>query len=465
MASSRKVFVFGLDCAAPKLVFDRFREDLPNINKLISSGQFGELTSTLPPITVPAWAAMMSSKDPGQLGIYGFRNRADYSYDNLSIVFSRNVKEPLIWDILGQKKKKSVVLGFPPSYPVRPLNGWAISCFLTPSAKSEYAYPPELKKELEEQVGPYIPDVMNFRTDNKDDLLKQIYEMADNHYEYAKYLLKNKDWDFFSMVEMSIDRVHHGFWKFCNPDHPKYEPNNPYETVLKDLYVYTDKKLGELMECLDDNTSILVVSDHGAKTMVGGICINEWLIQEGYLTLEKKPEKIQKISDLGVKWDQTRAWGEGGYYARIFLNVKGREPEGAIESADYKTVRSELKEKLENMKDHEGNHMGTKVYFPEEIYKDVKNIAPDLIVLFGNLTWRSVGTVGYGSIYTFANDTGPDDANHAMEGMYVLSGKGCDGGASGGKYKEREIYDIAPTILDQFGLEAPDDYIGTAIQK
>ena len=70
--------VIGLDCAAPELVFDRWLDDLPNLKSLYQSGLHGLLRSCDPPITVPAWSVMMSSKSPGRLGVYGFRNRADY---------------------------------------------------------------------------------------------------------------------------------------------------------------------------------------------------------------------------------------------------------------------------------------------------------------------------------------------------------------------------------------------------
>ncbi|MEK7282548.1 MAG: alkaline phosphatase family protein, partial [Acidobacteriota bacterium] len=80
-----KVAVIGLDCAAPRLVFERFRDHLPNLKSLMEGGCYGPLLSTHPPITVPAWACMMRSQDPGQLGIYGFRNRKDHSYDGLSM--------------------------------------------------------------------------------------------------------------------------------------------------------------------------------------------------------------------------------------------------------------------------------------------------------------------------------------------------------------------------------------------
>ena len=80
----RKVVVIGLDCATPQLLFDRYRGQLPNLERLMARGTWGRLRSCDPPITVPAWSVMMSSKDPGTLGIYGFRNRCDYSYDKMA---------------------------------------------------------------------------------------------------------------------------------------------------------------------------------------------------------------------------------------------------------------------------------------------------------------------------------------------------------------------------------------------
>ena len=108
-----KVVVIGLDCAEPSLVFDRFRGRLPNLERLMARGVSGRLQSCDPPITVPAWSSMLSSKDPGTLGIYGFRNRLDYSYEKLSFATSAAVREPRVWDYLGQAGKRVILLGIP----------------------------------------------------------------------------------------------------------------------------------------------------------------------------------------------------------------------------------------------------------------------------------------------------------------------------------------------------------------
>jgi predicted AlkP superfamily phosphohydrolase/phosphomutase len=326
---ARRVLVVGLDCAAPQLVFDRWQGELPTIEALMARGTWGVLRSCDPPITVPAWSSMTSSRSPGALGFYGFRNRRDHSYDALAFADSRAVREPRVWDLLSARGRPVIVLGVPQTYPVSRVNGVMVSCFLTPdTTTSQYTYPAELKGEIEALVGRYMVDVENFRTDEKDRLVAEIEEMTEKRFRVAEHLLETRPWDLFFMVEMGTDRIHHGFWRFGDPEHRLYEPGNPYERAMLDYYRSVDEKLARLLRSADDETAVLVVSDHGAKRMDGGICVNEWLRREGYLVLHDEPEEPARLTPEMVDWSRTIAWGEGGYYCRLFLNVAGREPGG-----------------------------------------------------------------------------------------------------------------------------------------
>jgi len=146
-----------------------------------------------------------------------------------------------------------------------------------------------------------------------------------------------------------------------------------------------------------------------------------------------------------VDWRNTTAWGEGGYYSRIFLNVKDREPQGIIPAGDYEKVRDELISKLEALGDENGNPIGTRIFKPQDIYPVCKGIPPDLIVYFGDLSWRSVGSVGLKSIHSFENDTGPDDANHSQYGIFAMYNPG---NKATGNIKNAHITDCASTILN-----------------
>jgi hypothetical protein len=155
----RKVMVIGLDCADPELVFGPWLADLPNIKRVLDAGVHGKLRSITPPITVPAWMCMMTSRDPGELGIYGFRNRSEYGYDKLSVANSASIKEPTVWDVLSREGKDSIIIGVPPTYPVKPLRGSLISCFLTPGSQSQFTYPHDLRPEVQRLVGDYMVDL------------------------------------------------------------------------------------------------------------------------------------------------------------------------------------------------------------------------------------------------------------------------------------------------------------------
>lgn len=459
-----KVLVIGMDCFTPQLVFDQYRERLPNLKNLMKTGYWGNLRSSDPPITVPAWTCMMTSKDPGQLGFYGFRNRKDHSYEALYFANSLAVREPTIWNLLSRNRMDSVLIGIPQTYPTKPLRGNLVTGFLAPDTRSDYTYPQELKAEVEKAADGYIIDVKDFRTENKDWLREQVYEMTEKRFRVVHHLLETKPWDFFMFVEMGPDRLHHGFWRYCDAGHRLYEPGNPYENVLLDYYTFLDEKIGKLLAEVDfGNTAVFVVSDHGAKGMQGGICVNEWLSQEGYLRLKKAPEKVGRLRMEDIDWRGTKVWGEGGYYSRLFFNVEGREPQGVIPTADYERMRSEIIEKLEALGDETGKPIRTRVHRPEDLYRTTRNVPPDLIAYFGDLDWRSVGSVGTGCLHTFENDTGPDDANHDYNGLFILADPRIAESERGRELQGISLYDVAPTVLDCLGLKVPADMLGARI--
>jgi predicted AlkP superfamily phosphohydrolase/phosphomutase len=455
-----RALVIGLDCAAPQLVFDRWLDDLPTIRGLTERGRYGVLRSCDPPITVPAWSVMTSSRSPGALGFYGFRNRKDHSYDAMAFADSRSVTVPRVWDLLSAKGRPVIVLGVPQTYPVSQVHGVMVSCFLTPDTNRQYTYPASVKQEIEGLVGEYMVDVPNFRSEDKAQILRDIETMTERRFRVAEHLLATRPWDLFFMVEMGTDRIHHAFWRYFDPEHRLYEPGNEFESAMLDYYKGVDEKLGRLLAAAaGDDTAVLVLSDHGAKRIDGGICVNEWLRREGYLTLREEPAEPTALKPDLIDWSRTVAWGEGGYYCRLFLNVAGREPEGQVAPEDYERVRTEIKEKLEALGDENGRPIGTVAHRPEELYAERNGVVPDLMVYFGDLYWRSIGQVGTGTVHVFENDTGPDDANHAHEGLYVLVADGVEPGRG----EERQIVDVAPTLLRLLGEPVPTEMEGASL--
>jgi predicted AlkP superfamily phosphohydrolase/phosphomutase len=394
---------------------------------------------------------MMTGKNPGELAIYGFKHRKGHSYTDGYIVNSTSVKDRTVWDVLSDKGRRSIILGVPPGYPPKHVtNAQTVSCFLTPSADSPFTFPEELKDEVIQAAGgKYIFDV-TFRTENRDDVKKQLFEMTEKRFDVAEYLAKNKPWDLFMVHEIGFDRLHHAFWKFFDPTHPKYVKASQYEKIDEEYYQLVDRRIGRLLQIFGEDCTTFIVSDHGSKAMHGAFCINQWLEQQGYLAFKTRPTTPTDLEKVEIDWSRTKAWGWGGYYARIFLNIKGREKEGIIEASEFDKEKKILTEKILGIADDGGRRMENSVFEPEKLYGVARGDSPDLMVYFDDLRWRSAGSVGHPSLYLFENDTGPDDSVHSMDGIFLMHNPRRNLGAR--ELKGADVKDMASTLLTVLGI-------------
>ena len=302
-----KVFLFGIDGAEPDLIFNQWREDLPNINRLMSSGSFARMKSTIPPTTIIAWNAMISGKDASELGVFSYTYKD--SEGKTQLVSSKNIQSKLLWDILGEHNKRTIALYVPLSYPVKPIHGLMVSDFLTPSIDAECTFPLSLKEKIKKLGSTDIFfDVAVGLAGHKglhlDHLAQKTKEMTEMQIRLVKDLAENESWDFFMTVMIGSDRLQHMAWRHFDPTHRRFIPDSPHKNTLKEYYIYLDGKLGEILSLLDKETTIIVASDHGMVKQEGKININYWLMEKRYLFLTEDfkqeievPEGIEIILD------------------------------------------------------------------------------------------------------------------------------------------------------------------------
>lgn len=462
----QKVIVIGLDCATPQLVFDAYKKDLPNISRLMEQGTWGELKSTVPPITVPAWAAMTTGKDAGELGIYGFRSRtAGSDYGAMDIAHAGMVKERRVWDILGDAGKKVGMLGVPQTYPItKPVNGMMVTSFLTPSTEAEFTYPKELREEILAAAAPddYMFDFANRSSDEPpENILKEIYKMTNQRQKIFLDWVNNKEWDFLMMVEMGVDRIHHYLWQYMDPTHKDYVPGNPYEQQIRDYYKHIDTWIGEVQAAAPKDTIFYVVSDHGAKRMEGMFVMNQWLADNGYLTFKTKPETPTAIEQCEVDWSKTKAWCWGGFYGRLFVNVEGREPQGVVPAEELDEFLENLRCELRGVKGPKGESLEHKIVLPHEVYTTMNGDTPDMLIFWGDLYWKIAGTVGYTGWYIDHDDRGTDYGVHDWNGIFIKYNPQARGR---GKQEGLDILDMTPTLLHDFGMPVPSELKGKIIE-
>ena len=462
MGSRRRLLIIGLDSASPEYLFGRCLPVMPNFRALLAGARFGPLRTTDPPISLPAWAVLFTGVDPGSLGMYGFRHRLNHSYDKNYGPSSDRLPVPTIWTLLSERGRRVCSIAMPPGYPAPPLNGVSISDFLTPPGAPDWTYPRELASEITRRHGRYRFDV-TFRATERDRLYRDLVEMTETRFAVAEELYERERWDVFAIHEVGTDRLHHAYTKSFDPSHPAYVPGNPLEHVLLDYYALLDRSLGRLLAHVDAETVVVVCSDHGSMPMLGGFCINQWLVEEGYLVLRGPvPAAGTPLEKAEVDWARTRVWGAGGYYARLFFNIQGREPQGALRPEEVPTLEQELRARLATLRTTEGRPMVTRVLRPSETYRMVRGDPPDLMLYFDELRWRSAGTLGHPTLYLKENDTGPDDAVHSMEGVLLVRDPAHPGG---GALPRQEAVDLAPTLLALLDEPIPDHIQGRPIPE
>jgi len=486
-----RVLVIGIDGAPPDLVFKWAEEGcLPNIKKLMGSGSYGRLRSTIPPHSGPAWTSFMTGVNPGKHGIYDFyRFRQDSrNVDGIEVVTTADRKKKTLWRILSEHGKKVGVINVPQTYPVERVNGFIVSGFLTPGEHVEFTYPKELKKELLSRFNYSInlSDAVYNDAENKDMFIREVLEITDKRWRTTKYLMIKYDWDFFMTVFTESDRIQHFFWKYMDRNHPAYEENERYGNFIKDYYKTLDKYIGDIVKTAGEDTITIIMSDHGQTGNYKTFNVNDFLIQIGMLKLKKSknvktafisregirdlilrlgleniknrlpqklkdtvkrrlPSKLNRISNCD--WSGTKAFSFG-FGGGIFINLKDRQPYGIVTAEEYDTIVELIKNELKNVHDPEnGTPIVEKIYRKEELYSGpYLSDAPDLVFVLKNGYTPSTYIQGT----TFSTVKYGRSGNHSPYGIIICSGPGISHAQI-----EARIVDIAPTILHMFGLPVP----------
>jgi hypothetical protein len=256
------------------------------------------------------------------------------------------------------------------------------------------------------------------------------------------------------------DRIQHMFMRYDDEGHPaaadiSEEENARYAAVIDDTYRRMDEMVGRVMEQVDHadpNTLLAVISDHGFRTFRYGVNLNNWLRDNGYLVLEEGREEAGPWLE-GVDWSRTRAFalGLGG----VFLNVRGRERDGIVEPEEIDSLAAELAGKLTGLRDPERDMLVVReAYTASALYQGpYASEAPDIIVGYAD-SWRVSWDGARGLIggETFTENTRAWSGDHCIDPELVpgvlITNQPLDA-------REAAISDIAPTVLDLFGVNAP----------
>jgi predicted AlkP superfamily phosphohydrolase/phosphomutase len=465
-----KVFVLGLDGAPPELIFEIWKDELPNINSLMKEGTHARLASTIPPSTIVAWSTFCSGQPPGNTGVYSYTKRINFNYKADKLISSQDISCEMIWDILAKHNKKSIVFHIPLTYPVKKINGIMLSDFLTPELNDSAIYPKEVKDEITQLFGSkYMFDVdvglASYKSMGKEELIEKIFRMTDMNFKLINHFIDTKEWDLFIIDIIGTDRIEHTFFRYFDKTHRNYTAGNEFEQQVLDYFKFIDTQVGKLkkkFEASQEDITFIVASDHGMAKMDGRINLNDWLINNGYLVLKTTPSEPQKLDFNNVDWSKTKAFAVGAYFGRLYFNLKGREPEGIVTEEEYESLQGEISTGLSKLRTDEDKEMTIKFFKAQDVFQGkYQREAPDLIIYFDNLIWGVNNDVGNLGLHSYKTTKGSDDAGHSPEGIFIMHGQNVK---STGLLPTKKLLDMTPTILKKLDIPIPSDLEGEVIE-
>lgn len=497
-----RVLVIGIDGGTLDLIGPWAHQGyLPTVGRLMAEGACGTLQSTLPPVTSPAWPTFATGKNPGKHGVFDFIRPTGGEFE---MVNSTSIRARTLWRILSDAGRRVGLINVPITYPPTPVNGFMVSGMLSPRSGS-IAHPPGLLEPYRAELGPYIvTPAVQYKEGGEDPFIDDLLEMVRQRGRYALRLMADQRWDFLMVHFQATDILQHAFWKFVDPTHPRHNPRAAARFLprMRQVFQQMDEEIGRLLQQLDEETTVIVMSDHGFGPLHWVVNLNLLLLEAGLLQLRRDPltrlraglfragltpasawhliERVglqnyvwfvskstrnkvvsKFLSFDDVDWSRTVAYSIG-HVGQVYVNLRGREPHGIVEpGAHQDEVRQQVTEALQTLRHPEsGRPLLDRVIPGDEVaHGPYAHQGPDLHVVFDG--YRAI------AFPLFATDSRlitrqirGDSGCHRMDGLLIAWGAEV---RSGRIAEGARITDLAPTILHLLGLPVPADMDGQVL--
>lgn len=517
----RKVFILGIDGATFDVIKPLIKKgELANFRKLIDSGTHGTLWSTIPTVSAPAWTSFATGKNCGKHSIIGFTKRDKNNGYKIKYLMGNDNKSLTLWEVLSRKDKSVVVINVPMTYPPKKVNGILVSGSDAVTTNASFTYPASFKEEIFKVSSDYRINLIlgGYLSDDKrrHKALDMILSSIDARQKLVLHLMDNSPWDLFVVKFNNPDTVQHHFWKYADSTHPYHDPScddrlkNSVSTVYKKL----DNVLGDIMNKLDEDTTLIVMSDHGSGQRINkAIYLNEWLRTLGLLSKKDKGKRgglfsladifynfIEKVLSVllknvpptikgkikkrlpgavsratsyfklaGIDWDNTKAFV--GEVESIRINLKDEFPNGQVSRGkEYDELREKIIREIMELKDPEtGERVIEKAYKREELYNGpCVHEFPDIILVPKDnkydISWKffrgkKVARIGDSFVVKQGHWRGTSGM-HRPNGIFLMKGKDVKSGA---EITNASIMDVFPTVMYQMGFPVPDDIDGKVL--
>ena len=515
-----RVFIVGWDGATFDLIRPWIDDGrLPNLGRLMAQGVHGPLRSTLPPWSFQAWTSFMTGRNPGKHGVYDFFRTPVGTYDLEFVNAGHRRGGATLWQVLSEAGRNVVSIGIPGTFPPDAVNGVMISGFDFPGEgpgtylDDKGIYPRDMFDELQREVGPYPidPPILNEMKEGRFAVaLDRILDTTRRQASTARYLAQTQPWDCFMMVFGESDGVSHYFWQYCDQRSPFYVAKPGLGDSILRVYQELDRQLGDLLDCVSEDSMVVVMSDHGSGGVSPWVLFpNLWLQERGFIRLRgATTQRLSRVRQMAkqwgiralpswlqrilyrnalkvigryearvrygiIDWSNTQAYfDENPYFPVIRINVKGRRPHGIVEpGAEYERVRDGIIEALESWRHPvTGERIVEKAYRREEVYhgecfEEAADIIPKWALQDGYSYGFRLSAQAPGDAWIVPVD--PNDphspffphkfSSHRDYAIFAAKGPGISPGT---RIDGMQIIDVAPTILQWLDVPVPADMDG-----
>ena len=428
--SGQRVVFLGIDGVPYELV-DEHPDVFPNLTEIAESGSGGRISSIVPPESSACWPALTTGTNPGKTGVYGFQDRERDSYDTY-VPMGTHVKGDRVWDLATDGGRDASVFNVPVTFPPSSRIQRQVSGFLSPSVE-EASSSTDVQRTIERFDYQVDVNAKLGHDEDKTEFLEDAHDTLTARHKTFRHYLAEDDWDLFFGVFMTTDRVNH----FLFGD---YATDGEYADEFLEFYRTLDAYIGEINQQLDDETTLIIASDHGFTHLTHEVYLNQWLADEGWLGYTT--DDHDELGDIDA---ETRSYSL--IPGRIFLNLEGREPDGAVPEDEYESVRDDLIADLEGLTGPDGTRVCRRIVPGEEVFDGQETeIAPDLVIIPADGYDLKAGFTEKDGVFS----TGPRNGMHKFENACLFStDETLD-------LTDVDLFDIAPTILDLMDVNAED---------
>jgi predicted AlkP superfamily phosphohydrolase/phosphomutase len=476
-----KVLVIGIDGGTFNILSPMVKKGLmPNIECLLKTGCYGNLQSTIPPVTAPAWSSFITGTNPGQHGVfYFFKNDNDQRSQNV-LVNLQDITGIPFWRVLNAYGKKVGLINIPLTYPPENVDKFMISGMFVPEGANDFTFPPNLYEKLDS----YSVDLdglmikgkwkgKNLVKKNRNLFIENVHNITKSRSSNALMLMKNEIWDFFMIVFTGSDRICHFFWKDAD------DKNNPSK-IIQDYFKMLDCAIGDLIDAAGKNTTKIVMSDHGFGPSPENIInLGSLMLKLGYtkfvpnamfnylksIIKRKLFRTAPPVLNKFIDWTKSEIFMQpiyANYLGIYFQNSKDLTPKGKSKNSNILKIKEDVFVKLERLVNPNNNKpLVKKIYHREELYIGPHlTDAPDIIVEFSSN--YKFGYFPFRNKLIIKHKDPIRTGEHRREGVFIASGPQI---ASGNIKSEMHIDDVTSSLLYSMGVPIPKSYDGKIVKE